>query len=125
MKVQNRNYRFVNVRNLKPFFMDYWKTLLEAEDEVERLIAEAHLKEEKILEEKRKEATNEINILKTQYQQDIENKKTDALNQIEKLKESLSEEKEAKSKEAIENVRSRKTEIVDLLLKTVLTVNLE
>ena len=101
-----------------------WEVLLEAEDRAAETVNEAVRNGEELLRNKREEANREIQNMQERYANDIKDENEEADLQIADLKKDLEQTEREGKENAIENVHSHQEEIIDLLMKTVLTVDI-
>lgn len=103
---------------------DFWEKLLSAEDDGERQIQKAKEEAEGYTAKKREAAQKQVNKLREEYKEKLEKIKQDADQEIVNMQNSLQAGQAEKKQVAASQVLKCKDQIVDLLIKTVLKVDL-
>lgn len=103
---------------------DIWEKLLKAEDESERQIQKAKEEAESYSSKKREEAQKQVNKLREEYKEKLERIKQEADQEIVNMQNSLQAGQSEKKQAAASQVLICKDQIVELLIKTVLKVDL-
>jgi hypothetical protein len=103
----------------------HWQALIREEDEGEQISEAASAEASRIVDTKRREASEEIERMRQDYQTRLATAKTQSDAEIERLKKSLEDGQQARKSDAATQVRSQKDGIVKLLLTAVLNVPLE
>jgi vacuolar-type H+-ATPase subunit H len=104
---------------------DVWLAILGAEDAGEATIRTAQDHANRLIEQRRKEAGEEVDKIRKSHTDRLDEAKAQSDESVRQLQQDLQVGQQEKKAKAADEVRSCKPAIVQLLLSAVLTVHLE